>query len=302
MSTEPNIFDCLLDPSEMFAFFQKIGTVLKNDRDIASEQVRGQALHNTLLLLQNTAMIQRHGDEYIKLSDCQTYESFYSALIASLKDTYANEVATIINCDKHYDEAKNQFFIYVNDIPLRYMGLAMLLEQTGEFERIRNREYFIGIDNYRKVIKKKPLVTIEELQEKLRRDIEYGEQAEQFAWKYEVTRLRLAGINKEPLSISSVDVMAGYDMVSYESKLSDRYDRFIEVKAISHSGFYWSRNEYETAKLKAEKYYLYLVDLKRISNPGYAPQIIQNPAMIIVENDGWFVEAESYHIKQVRFI
>ena len=34
---------------------------------------------------------------------------------------------------------KNQFYIYINDIPLKYMGLAMLMEQTGEFERIKNR-------------------------------------------------------------------------------------------------------------------------------------------------------------------
>ena len=32
-------------------------------------------------------------------------------------------------------------------------------------------------------------------------------------------------------------------------------DRFIGVKAISSSGFYCSKNEYETAKLKGEPYY-----------------------------------------------
>lgn len=32
-------------------------------------------------------------------------------------------------------------------------------------------------------------------------------------------------------------------------------DRFIGVKAISSSGFYYSKNEYETAKLKGEPYY-----------------------------------------------
>ena len=46
--------------------------------------------------------------------------------------------------------------------------MAMLMEQTGEFERINNRLYFIGINNYREFIKKKPLVSIEELEKKLR--------------------------------------------------------------------------------------------------------------------------------------
>ena len=140
MSSDPNIFECLLDPSEIFAFYQKIGLVLKNDRDIANERLRGNALRNTLLLLEQTLMIQRCDDEYTKRLNCQTKDSFYAALITGIKNTYSDEMATIINCDKHYDEAKNLFFIYVNDIPLRYMGLAMLMEQTGEFERIKNKE------------------------------------------------------------------------------------------------------------------------------------------------------------------
>ena len=299
MNTDPNIFECLLDPTEIYFFYQRIGTVLKNDRDIANEYSRGKALHNTLLLLQRTAMIQKLDDSYIKLADCPDCDTFYAALLESIKKTCVIEVAAIINCDKHYDEAKNQFFIHVNSIPLRYMGLAMLMEQTGEFERIGNREYFIGIKNYNEEIKKKPLVTIEELQKKLERDIECGEQAELFAWRYEETRLKRSGINREPLRVSSIDVMAGYDIVSYESKSSDSYDRFIEVKAISNSGFYWSRNEYETAKLKGDRYYLYLIDLKRTGDSEYAPEIIQNPVINVMGTDGWFVEPQSYHIKRV---
>ncbi|MBR6245054.1 DUF3883 domain-containing protein [bacterium] len=299
MSLDPNIFECLLNPSEIFAFYKKIGSVLKNDRDIANERIHGNALHNTLMLLEHTSMIQQREGEYIKLLSCHTRDSFYSTLISEIKNTYADEVSTIINCDKHYDEAKNQFFIYVNDIPLRYMGLAMLMEQTGEFERIRNREYFVGINNYRDTFKQKPLLSIEELQKKLQLDIKSGEQAEKFALEYEMIRLKQAGINKEPVRISSIDVMAGYDMVSYESESSTSYDRFVEVKAISKNGFYWSKNEYETAMLKADKYYLYLVDLKNIDKPGYAPDIIQNPAMTVMKSEGWFAEAESYHIKRI---
>lgn len=299
MSIDPNIFDCLLDPLEIFAFYQKVGVVLKNDRDIANERVRGQALHNTLVLLEHTEMIQQYEDGYKKNTDCPTQSLFYAELISRIKNKYSEEVATIINCNKHFDEIKCQFFIYVNDIPLKYMGLAMLMEQTGEFERIKNRVYLLDINNYREAIKKKPVISIEELQKKLRQDIEHGEQAEKFAWEYETSRLKQLGINKEPLSISNVDVMAGYDMISYESKFSEGFDRFIEVKSVSNAGFFWSKNEYETAKDKAEKYYLYLVDLKRIDEPGYCPEIIQDPASSIMEASGWFIEAQSYHIKRI---
>ncbi len=299
MSIDPNIFDCLLDPSEIFVFYQKLGVVLKNDRDIVNERVRGKALHNTLMLLEQTEIVQQYDDRYKKIGDYPTPDLFFSALIARVKNKYTEEVASIINCNKHFDEAKSQFFIYVNDIPLKYMGLAMLMEQTGEFERAKNRIYLFEINNYREIIKKKPLISIEDLQKKLHQDIERGEQAERFALEFETARLRLMDINKEPLRISDIDVMAGYDLVSYESKFSEGVDRFIEVKAISNAGFFWSKNEYETAKDKGEKYYLYLVDLKKTGEPGYAPEMIRNPAMSIMESDDWFVESQSYHIKRI---
>lgn len=99
--------------------------------------------------------------------------------------------------------------------------------------------------------------------------------------------------------ISEVDVTAGYDIISYDSVKSKETDRFIEVKAISTSGFYWSKNEYETAKLKGETYYLYLVDLHKINQPDYMPEIVQNPAVAIMESEAWLVEAQSYSIRHI---
>ena len=89
-------------------------------------------------------------------------------------------------------------------------------------------------------------------------------------------------------------------VVSYESNDSVDYDRFIEVKAASRdTGFFWSRNEYEMAKLKGEHYYLYLVDVGQIDKPGYVPKIIQNPAESVMESSDWMVEPQSYHIYHV---
>lgn len=125
-----------------------------------------------------------------------------------------------------------------------------------------------------------------------------GEKAEQYVLCFEKKRIG------QPLCdsikrISEVDASAGYDIVSYNSCQSQTIDRFIEVKAISNSGFYWSRNEYEIAKLKGESYYLYLVELGRINDLGYSPEMIQNPAQSVMESDIWFVETESFHIRPV---
>ena len=92
---------------------------------------------------------------------------------------------------------------------------------------------------------------------------------------------------------------AGYDIVSFNSQASQNPDRFIEVKAISRAGFFWSKNEYQIAKLKGELYYLYLVELSKIGETDYAPEMIQNPALNIMESDNWFVETQSYHINRL---
>ena len=99
--------------------------------------------------------------------------------------------------------------------------------------------------------------------------------------------------------ISEIDVAAGYDIVSFDSSQSQELDRFIEVKAVSNKGFYWSRNEYEMSKLKGDAYYLYLVELGRINQQNYEPQIIQNPAKNVMESQEWFVESQTFFIKHL---
>lgn len=141
-------------------------------------------------------------------------------------------------------------------------------------------------------------LTLEKLKQQINNNEIIGEKAELFVLAFEKNRIG------QPLCenirrISEVDVSAGYDVVSFNSEQSQHPDRFIEVKAISSSGFFWSKNEYEIAKLKGEAYYIYLVDLSRIDTPGYIPEIIQNPAETVMKNDEWFVEAQSYYIKRI---
>ena len=146
---------------------------------------------------------------------------------------------------------------------------------------------------------KRKQVTIEQLKKQLEANELAGEKAELFVLSFEKTRIGCplcAGIKR----ISEIDTSAGYDIVSFDSLQSRVPDRFIEVKAVSSAGFFWSKNEYEMAKLKGEKYYLYLVELSHINEPGYAPEMIQNPASNVMNSDSWFVEAQSYHIKRVE--
>lgn len=141
-------------------------------------------------------------------------------------------------------------------------------------------------------------LSLEKLQKQLESNELAGEKAELFVLEYEKKRLGLS-LREKVKRISEIDVTAGYDIVSFDSNLSQEPDRFIEVKATSNDGFYWSRNEYEIAKLKGNAYYLYLVDLTKVNQPDYLPQIIKNPAINVMESEDWFIETQSYFIKRI---
>lgn len=145
---------------------------------------------------------------------------------------------------------------------------------------------------------KRKQLSIEQLKKQLEDNELAGEKAELFVLSFEKARIGNPLCDKIK-RISEIDASAGYDIVSINSPESQKPDRFIEVKAVSSSGFYWSKNEYEIAKLKGEMYFLYLVELSRVSEPGYAPEMIQDPAANVMASDSWFVEAQSYHIKRV---
>lgn len=166
-------------------------------------------------------------------------------------------------------------------------GLRLLIAPTYNSliaKHCKTRRKQLSVENLKKILEENEIA---------------GEKAELFVLSFEKTRIGqplCESINR----ISEIDASAGYDIVSYDSSLSLIPDRFIEVKALSSTGFFWSKNEYEIAKLKGNMYYLYLVDLRRIGEPGYVPEMIQDPATNIMKADSWFVEAQSYHIMRVK--
>ena len=147
-------------------------------------------------------------------------------------------------------------------------------------------------------IEKHKQLSLEQLKRQLEKKEHAGEKAEVFVFEYERKRLGQP-LSEKVRRISEIDVTAGYDIVSFDSNQSQEPDRFIEVKAISNAGFYWSRNEYEIAKLKGNTYYLYLVNLNRIVEQDYSPQMIKNPAINIMDTDEWFVESQSYYVRHI---
>ncbi len=145
---------------------------------------------------------------------------------------------------------------------------------------------------------KRRKIGIEELEKLLEQKQLYGEEAEDFVLDYE--KRRLAGHSKfdHIQKISEYDVAAGYDVVSYEDLTSQELDRFIEVKSFADApNFYWSRNEMDVAKIKRDRYFLYLIDRSAMDKEGYIPLTIQNPYEAILKNESeWNKRVEKYYV------
>ncbi len=139
--------------------------------------------------------------------------------------------------------------------------------------------------------------TLEQLKSSLLRRDEVGQDGEMAVIQYEQGRLKGHLQLSQIRQISEEYVNAGYDIVSFDNIDSFINDRFIEVKTYTHEiAFYWSKQEVEVARRLQNKYWLYLVDSKRMNIAGYVPKMIQDPYRKIFENEEWKKETEKWKI------
>lgn len=204
-----------------------------------------------------------------------------------------------------YDAIRGAFFLKNQYFPFHLFPVRNTLASQGLFfiEKRNSLTIFYLNPKYESLIvncckKQKRRLALKDLILKLNKNNEAGEIAELFALQFEQKRLPDFLSNKVK-RISDIDVMAGYDIVSFNSSASLQPDRFIEVKAVSQEGFYWSRNEYEVAKLLGGKYYLYLINLLLIQKEDYIPEIINNPAAVVARGENWLMEPQSYRVLKV---
>ena len=141
---------------------------------------------------------------------------------------------------------------------------------------------------------RKRKIGIEELKKSLEQQQTYGEEAEKFVLHFENQRLK----NQKNIDwVAEYWANAGYDVASYNNIESKKQDRFIEVKSYSgQPNFFWSRNEIETARIRKDKYFLYLVNRDKMEFENYTPIIIQNPYQFVLKNDTWNKRVEKYFV------
>lgn len=224
-------------------------------------------------------------------------------VLSTVEQLFVGEVFS--SCLFSYDAVQGCYSFKNELLPLSFSAVRNVLISQGFLIVVRDTQgtKFYIAPAYESIVakhckSKRKQFPIEQLKKQLEDNELAGEKAELFVLSFEKKRIGQPlcnGIKR----ISEIDTSAGYDVASFNSSQSQVPDRFIEVKAISSTGFYWSKNEYEIAKLKGEMYYLYLVELSRVGEPGYAPEMIQDPASNIMGSNSWFLEAQSYHIKRV---
>lgn len=205
-----------------------------------------------------------------------------------------------------FDSINKQYEFKNSNFPLGFSDIRNVLVSQGLFciTRTNSITKFYIEKNYEVVIakyckSKRKLFSLEILKKKLEQNEIAGEKAELFVLKYEKNRLGSPLCNSVK-RISEIDASAGYDIISFNSIVSSEMDRYIEVKAISQSGFFWSKNEYDVAKLYGNNYFLYLVSLSQIEEKNYQPEIIRNPANEIFSNDRWLIETQSFRIAKIK--
>lgn len=255
--------------------------------------------------------------EYLRLVESTSDTVLPSDTLNSLAgkskdDIIAQLVAASINrlvedgiFDKNatgFDPEKGHLTIKRSAFPLAYAAIRNFLTIAGALDKEENGEICVA-GNYEtdwteQLRKRRKKFTLEQLLKQQEEQSKRGLEAEEFVLGLE--KNRLPGKARVIKRISDFDVSAGYDIVSYESESSQHYDRFIEVKCyIGEPHFFWSENESDVARIKADSYLLCLVDYTRIGEPGYQPEYIQNPFSVIFSGEEWLVNSASYRIQKI---
>lgn len=201
-----------------------------------------------------------------------------------------------------FDAEKGHLTIKRSAFPLAYAAVRNFLTMAGALDKEENGEICVA-GNYEsdwteQLRNRRKKFTLEQLLKQQEDQSRCGLEAEEFVLGLE--KKRLPELAQKIKRISDFDVAAGYDIVSYENNETEHYDRFIEVKCYMGSPhFFWSENESDVARIKADKYILCLVDYLRMGEPGYQPEFIRNPYETIFDSDEWLVNASSYRIQKI---
>ncbi len=213
-------------------------------------------------------------------------------------------VENVIELDEiAYDSQLDRYVLPRRNIKYRYACYRNLLLSLSILDRREDGNYYIE-DFLTDIITKENISKAKLSEASLMKLLEQqrlqGEIGEKYIIEYEKKRLELKIDKSKIKRISVLDVSAGYDIISYNDIASATLNRFIEVKTYKGKPhFHWSANEINTAKVRSNHYFLYLVDFNKISLPLYEPIIICDPISYFELNTEWTSTPESFFFTKI---
>lgn len=264
------------------------------------------ALHINFLIIQNNNIYINDRFKPLSINQKQLIDKFNELLFLSLKDdediynVFSSENLSYDIIYKSIQLNNNAFGFKFSNIKQLFLDFGIIYPHpTIEVCYILNNRYKKLFDKLLLPEIKKRRIGIEEFNKKINQQQINGEEAERFVLNFEEKRL-----NQQCKVdwIAEYVVNAGYDIASFNNCTDIEYNRFIEVK--SYSGlspyFYWSKNEFQVARIRKDNYWIYLVNRDKINDKNYIPEMIQNPYREIIEMEHWNKEVDKFKISAIK--
>lgn len=198
----------------------------------------------------------------------------------------------------NFSHVSNEFLWFV----LLLKQLGVFVEEHNPIYRL-NSEWFDGFMTFLSLhsfnIVSRQSISPHQYQKQIQKNLEIGLTAEKFVIMVERTRLANHPFVDKIKHVAVENAAAGFDILSFDSVKDLNPNRKIEVKSwIDKKIFFLSANEFAVATEEKQNYFLYLVDRKKMNNPGYFPEVIQNPVEKIFRNsDVWKIESDGWKIE-----
>lgn len=262
------------------------------------------ALRINVLELENNFLKLENKFLHSWKSNFEMNDKFIEYLFSALKEDAA---FCNILCSNNLSYAATLKSFQINNraFGLKYSNFKQLLIDFGVIipHPISHFNIFIINNRFKNLFEntvvpviKRKLLSLEELKKRLEQQQLHGEEAEKYVLSFENNRL---ANRKGIVWVAEYAVNEGFDIASYDAVTDELPNRLIEVKSFDGPlpRFFWTRNEFNTAKLKKNNYWLYLVNRTEMKSVGYKPMMIQNPYFKILFNKkNWSTVIEKYEI------
>lgn len=302
MKQDNNELTKLLSLDHLYSLYSRIGDSINNDIDLYGGGYDPDSRDNSITLLKKCGLVAEEDEAFFKTKSISDIDRFAAELLKNIRVVYPKTISDIFALEKKYDENRGLFYIPQNKIDLQVSGLLMLLHDLNFVQVLSGKVYIFDEAEIKKFLPEsysassKRMISLIELEHELAIKKAVGELGEKKALEYEKRLLTTLGIDGVPKIISSIDVGAGYDMVSFLGPESTSYDKYIEVKSCQDmkQAFYISNNELKVAKEKGGSYYLYIYVREEDKIV-----VINNPYEKVFLSSEWAKESQIYRIHKI---